>query len=385
MSNFSQSPLEASQPAELHASPQGIGYYIRTSEGFHALEPFNIQWEFGFNKLQGVRHADVSGGFTIVVHQLDWRPDHSHFFAQDLDIVNHDYTTRIQPKEIIQRGENIFELSFPNLKEGQLLVIRDAHNLFAIGIGSISDALLKVFNSTKAPSHAVVGNIKDAIKSFPENVLLQAMLTVWEQKASGDKANKAWETVLEKKKAFEEAEKRDSKLVLGGDMCHEIQYYLSLEENPANSVEAKALISAFEEFKNNAPEVASEPLPEKEKLASKITQYRTYGPSDMVVTTVEIGDEVLVRFKGLPNEADGVVYRHKKAIQNEATGAFILQSSEIQGENWNTMSYENDGWGGNRLFSYPPMIEQQVDLFIDENEVEDSPEKLYEDYLAKLN
>ena len=74
----------------------------------------------------------------------------------------------------------------------------------------------------------------------------------------------------------------------------------------------------------------------------------------------------------------------KKTVQNEALGTFILQTSEINGNNWNTFSLENDGWGGGRVFVYPPMIEQQIDVYRDDEFEAENAKDIFNDYCAQL-
>lgn len=359
------------------------GYFVAVGGKYYSIDSYHIQWEFGFHKLRDLKYAPVASGeeFKVVVSIPDWRPEQAAFFAQPIDIINHDYTIPIKP--VISNGFNRVELTFDNLKPGQLLIIRDHTGLYGIGIGSITYRLVELFTHTDAPAHAVLGNIKDAIKSFPDHSGLQELQATWEEKYTQAKSAKAWEAVLEKWQNYKLEEERGSKKVFADNVENEITYYLSLSENPANREEAASMLENIETFRNTKVEPRRKLLPGKEELSSRVTCYRSYGPMDLLITMVEIGSkgDVLLRFKGIPNEADGVVYLHKKAIQNESTGSYILQSSEINGDNWNTLSFENDGWGGGRLFVYPPLVNQAIDIAVDHRaENVESPEQMYDDY-----
>lgn len=375
MKQTQTSPSEASQLAQASNELSVYGYYVLVDGLFYAIEPYAIKMEFGFNKLGNLKYAPVDKEFKIVVFRPGWYYEHTSFFAQDLDIVNHDYTKRIEPK-ITQVVPHVYELEFPVLKKGQLLVIKDYNNLYGIGIGSISDALVELFNITKAPAHAVIDNIKKALKSFPDNLVIQALKGVWEHKVLEEKTEKVWKTVQEKLENYNHRDDREGKLVLADDVLHEIAYYLSLDDNTPRKEEAEALVAEIETFKNEKPEVVKEALPDISLLADNVKCYIT---DTFTLTMVEIADEVLLRFKGIPNKYDGVVLRHKKQIQNEVTGAFLLQTNEVNGENWNTFCYENDGWGGLFTYVYPPKINNRV--YVKEGGVtEDTPLKLYKDY-----
>ncbi|MDE1206008.1 hypothetical protein [Tenacibaculum larymnensis] len=375
MEQTPKSSLEASQLAHSSNELSAYGYYVLVEGLFYTIESYTIKMEFGFNKLGSLKYAPADKEFKIVVFRPDWYYEHTSFFAQDLDIVNHDYTNRIEPR-ITKVAEQVYELEFPVLKRGQLLIIRDYNNLYGIGIGSVSEALVELFNTTKAPAYAVIDNIKKALKSFPDNLVIQALKGVWEHKELEEKTEKTWNTVREKLDNYNQRDDRGGKLVLADEALHEIAYYLSLDDNTPRKDEAKALIKEIEAFKNEKPETVKEELPEMSLLADSV---RNYVGDMFTLTMVEIGDDVLLRFKGIPNEYDGVVLKHKKQVQNEATGAFLLQTNEINGENWNTFCYENDGWGGLYTYVYPPQINNKV--YVKEGgETEDSPLKLYKDY-----
>ena len=372
------SPSEESQLAQASNELSAYGYYVLVEGLFYTIESYTIKMEFGFNKLGNLKYAPADKEFKIVVFRPDWYYEHTSFFAQDLDIVNHDYTKRIEPK-ITQVVPHVYELEFPALKSGQLLIIRDYNNLYGIGIGSISDTLVELFNTTKAPAYAVIDNIKKALKSFPDNLVIQALKGVWEHKLLEEKAEKGWKTIQEKLDGYNQREDRAGKLVLADDVLHEVEYYLSLDDNISRKEEAEALATEIQAFKNKKPEVVKEELPDISLLADNT---KCYIADTFTMTMIEIGDEVLLRFKGIHNEYDGVVLRHKKQIQNEATGAFILQTNEINGENWNTFCYENDGWGGLYTYVYPPQINNKV--YVKEGGVtEDTPLKLYKDYVKQ--
>lgn len=375
MEQTQTSPSEASQLAQMSNQLSAYGYYVMVDGIFYTIEPYSIKMEFGFNKLGNLKYAPVDKEFKVIVFRPDWYYEHTSFFAQDLDIVNHDYTKRIEPR-IRQVAEHLYELEFPALKKGQLLVIRDYNNLYGIGIGSISDSLVEVFNTTKAPAYAVIDNIKKALKSFPDNLVIKALKGVWEYKVLEEKTEKVWKTVQEKLDKYNQRDDREGKLIFADDVLHEIAYYLSLDDNTPRKQEAEVLVKEIEVFKNDKPKEVKEELPDISLLVDNV---KCYIGDTFTMTMVEIGDDMLIRFKGLPNEFDGVVLRHKKQIQNEATGAFLLQTNEVNGENWNTFCYENDGWGGLYTYVYPPLIDNQI--YVKEGGVtEDTPLKLYKDY-----
>lgn len=381
MTNSSQNPQEATQLAPAFQELTSYGYYVLSDQMYYLITPCNIRVEFGFNKLGNLMYAPADDKITIVVYKPDWIYENTSFFAQDLDMVNHDYTKKIEP--LIEKvATNVHLLTFPALHKGQLLVIRDINNLYAIGMGSISDRLVELFNSTDAPAAAVLNEINQALKSFPENLQLQASRGVWELKEEDDRAQKAWNGVIKKLDQYKERTDRPGKLVFANDVIHEINYYLSISDNLPHKEEAEQILAEIEAFKNQKEEVVSEPLPDKSLLSSKVVAYssRTF-----TVTYVEIGDEVLLRFTGLPNEFDKKVLRHKKKIQNAANGAYILSTTEVTGNNWNTFNYENGGWGTVRIFVYPPKINQQTDVYLDLDYYGDSPEDLYDDYCKQLS
>lgn len=380
MTNSVQNPLEESLIAPAFEELTAYGYYVLIDQVYYLITPYDIQVEFGFNKLGKLTYAPVEDQFTIVVYKPEWDYDQTVFFAQDLDIVNHNYTKKIEPM-IEKFGQHIHKLTFPALHKGQLLVIRDINNLYGIGMGSISDTLVELFNTTNAPAAAVLSNINQALKSFPQNLQLQASKGVWELKEIDDKSQKAWEGVQKKLAQYNEREDRAGKLVFADDVVHEINYYLSIGDSPAHKEEAEEILKEIDAFKNQKEEATAVPLPDKSLLSSQVTVYvsRTF-----TVTYVEIGDEVLLRFTGIPNEFDNKVLRHKKQIQNEFSGAFILSTTEITGKNWNTFSYENNGWGGHRTFVYPPNINQQTDVYLDIDYIPESAEDMYNDYCSQL-
>lgn len=389
MANTNTTGTTATEETQLAVESNELrqpGYFVEVGEKYYSIDPYHIQWEFGFHKLRDLKYAPVTDQqFKIVVNIPDWTPDKAAFFAQPIEIVNHDYTIPIKPT--VTNGFNRYELTFDNLKPGQLLIIRDHNNLYGIGIGSISDKLIDLFSTADGPAHAVLGNVKDALKSFPDHAGLQGLLGEWEEKYISAKSEKAWETVQEKWQKYKQEEERGAKKVFANDVENEIAYYLSLTDSPANREEAESMLAEIEVFKNTKPDITPKPLPGKDELSSRVTCYRSYGPMDLLITMVEIGSEgnAFLRFKGLPNEADGVVYLHKKAVQNSSTGSYILQSSEINGDNWNTLSYENDGWGGGRLFVYPPLVNQAIDIAVDHRaEGVESPEDLYDDYCNQM-
>ncbi|UII28529.1 hypothetical protein LVD15_08880 [Fulvivirga maritima] len=376
MTNSTLRPEEQSLPVQPVTELNAYGYYVLVDNLYYPVYPYDIQVEFGFNKLGKLRYVPADADLRVIVYMPEWMPDHTVFFAQDLDVVNHDFTKKLEPlaKPVTK---DIFEITLPALHEGQLLIIRDYKGLYGVGVGSISDALVELFNTTDAPAAAVLSDINQALKSFPENLQLPASKSVWESKEVDDKSNKVWDDVLEKLEQYNSRDDRPGKLVFADDVEHEIGYYLSLGDNLPHKEEADKILAEIDAFKNKKEETAPAALPDKSLLGKNITVYES---NSFTLCWVEIGDEYLLRFQGLSNEFDQKVLRHKKQIQNEATGAFILSTTEITANNWNTFTYENDGWGGLKTMVYPPLIQQQEYVYKFNDTYSDSPEDLYNDY-----
>ncbi len=358
------------------------GYYLSVDNEFYQVAPYDIKLEFGLNKLGKVQYAPINESIKLFVYRPDWEYKQTSFYAQELNVVNHDYTNLIEP-QIIKHKDDLYELVFPGLKSGYLLVIRDINNLYAIGLGSISDHLVNLFNTTDAPVHAVFEDVKQALKSFPDNEQLKNAKVMWENRYHNDKVNEIWENILSKHKKFEEHENRGDKLVFARDTLQEINYYFSLEGEKTQIDSVESMKSQLEAYIDDVPPVQEKAPLDKSKLSPSLVIYRSH---QFIITMAEIGNEYLLRFKGITNEYNGKVVRHSKNIQNESTGSFILKTDEIVGkENWNTFSYENDGWGGSRSFVYPPLINErhdvyQVNEFDTDIEIEDTTEKLFNDY-----
>ncbi|MEH0157017.1 hypothetical protein V6R21_23050 [Limibacter armeniacum] len=379
MAHTHKSPLEESLLAEAVTQPTEYGYYLSYNDLYYKLESCTVRYDFSYHKLRGIKHIPFQDtDIKVIAHFPDWNYQQTNFFIQGLNDLNLNNPKQTEPVSFFQKGADTYELSFTNIREGQMLFVCEYNNQYAMGIGSISDALLEMFNSGDDKTSSVFGNITMALKSFPENLQLQALKSIWEQKETDEKTAKIWEVVLQKYSDFENREDREGKLVFADDTLHEIQYYLSLDSHPAQKEEAEKLIQLLEAFKNEKVEQVKTELPDRSLLAKNAIVYKG---DYFTLTTVQIGDELLLRFNGIPNHFDGVVLRHKKRIQNDFTGDYILQTNEVNGDNWNTFCCEADSWTGRSyLFVYPPLIDTKVGVQIDYSNTDDTPEKVYDDY-----
>lgn len=278
-------------------------------------------------------------------------------------------------------SDSLHEFVFTDLKPNQFIVIQDQaqRSYFAISLSSLSNQLVDFFSKVSENPHVITQMIKDAIQSFPNNIQLQAMLNIWEGKATDEKLDEIWEDITKKWNQFLEEKDHQSKHLFAKDILHEMRYYTSFSEESRvkELADISNEIKAFQKIKM----VMSTELPKKEHFSKYITCYQSK-QTNFTITLVEFGEnECLIRFKGLPNEMDGRVFRHKKAIQNSSSGAYIWQTYEITGNNWNTLSCEHD-YHGTSFMVYPPLIQQAVyvSLDVERKDVEDTSEKLFTDY-----
>ena len=369
--------------------PEYEGYYVKTDNTFYIASQFDIQWEFGLNKLADVKYAPVKDAFEIYVHKRHWHPEQSDFFSVELAIVNHDYSSKRLAPLVKQVDDHLFQLRFEDLNPNQLLVIRDGNGLFSIALCNVVQRMIQIFSTAEGPAHAVVGNLQDALKSFPDNPVLKDMLPLWEERQMEERADRAWEKVISEWNKYETEEKPDTKEIYGSNTTHEIDYYLSLLDNPQHKEKALSMKEDIAQFiKNNVVSISDITIPERSEVSGSVSRYRSHSIMNLTITMVAIGDEgdVLMRVKGLPNDFDGKVFRHEKSLQNSATGAFIYQTKELTGKNWNTFMYENDGWSSSTSM-YPPGIHDKTDVYLDNDESDDaieSADQLFEDYVERL-
>lgn len=386
-----------SLPSPLIREIESEGYYFKTSQGYYRAAPFAIEWEFGFNKLAKIPYFELIGEpITMIVYKKNWSFENTYFLVQSLDIVNHDHTQQVVPK-IKPMGHDRYELTFPGLEPKHLLIMRDVNGFYCTSFGSISGRLEELFQSTDAPAHAVLGNLKSALKSFPGNKILKALLPQWQMKRDLARAADTWETIDKKWHEYSQESRPDSKQALAEKVEQEIRYYMSfadelpLGEKLPKADDGQRMLDMLQQQREEIGRLKSHKkvvIPTEEDLRGSVSRYRAYS-NNLTITLVNIGDEgdVLMRFNGIPNKHNGKVYRHKKELQNEATGAFIYKSDEINGENWNTFNLENDGWGGERNYVYPPDIEEQVNIHADNDEKEkpiESAQDLLKDYVERI-
>ena len=337
-----------------------------------------------------MNHTPFNGELTIIVHQKDWQLKHTGFFAQKLAIVNHDNYQRLVPK-IAPLESDTYSVTFKNLNKDQILIIKDTNGLYSIALSEISQTLITLFSNSDAPAYAVLANVKDALKSFPNNSELQALLPVWEHKAAEQKLSQAWDKVLEQRAVFLQAKDSESKVVYANNLERDITYVTSLGATSSQKKQIVKMQLAIDEFRKQRLIANQEiEIPAASDVNGNVTRYRASGEhGELTITMVNIGAEgdVLMRFHGLPNNANDVVYRHRKAVQNSATGSYIFKSSEINGDNWNTFNVENDGWGGKNSYVYPPKVNQRYSIYLDNSStngaIEDSSQ-LYKDYVSRL-
>jgi hypothetical protein len=369
--------------------PEYEGFYVKTGGKYYLASHFDIKWEFGFNKLADVKYAPIEREFELYVYRRNWHPAEAAFFSQELALVNHDYAAKQLAPHVKPVADNLYQLMFEGLEANKLLIIRDHSGLFTIGLGNVLQRLIHVFSSAEAEPHVVVSNLKDALRSFPDNETLSALLPLWEERHAQARAESTWQAVMAEWEKFEGATDPDTKAVFASNTDHEIELYLNTMEQPEHIERAGTLQQAIKDFHaNNIVSTTDIPVPDRSEVSSSVTRYRSQSLMNLIITFVDVGDEgdVLIRFKGLPNEHDNKVYRHKKAIQNDSTGAFIYQTKELDGSNWNTFMYENDGWNSSTSI-YPLGIEEQADVYMDNDEADEkieSADQLYGDYVARI-
>jgi len=383
-----------SQEAEKFSELTADGYYIKAKDAYYRAGRYDLKWEFGLNKLQQVRYAPMSDEITsdeitMVFKGYRGLLEGAEFWAMNLDVGNHDYGIKLRYQVVAQDG-NLFTLKFDALKPEHLLIVSDAAGFHVIGFGSVSDRLIEVFKHSDKVPYAVLGHLQDAIKSFPDNQDLKNLVAVWETRYTQYKLDQSWQKVAECWQQYNDADTASLKEAYAKDVEQEINYYLSLDENPVQKAKCESYLQTIAELRAEnkaANDAAQDVIPDKSELVNKLWLYRAY-ENDMLISMAEIGDagDVLIRFKGLGNEHEGLVYRHKREYQNEDLGSYIYKTMQINGENWNTFSEANDGWGSSELFVYPPDIDQRVNVYMSEDreDVSDSAEALFADYVARV-
>ena len=315
MTANTQAPLANSPQARSFQAPVHFGYYIVVDGMFYEFSQFNVQWELGLNKLAQVTHAPVEGGnFQLVAYFPDIEYVQNlapSFMGQRLDVVNQDYVKAFQPR-IMQADAQLFILEVPHLAQGDVLIISDREGMHAISMGSVTENLVRVFNETDKQAYEVVDSIKNAMKSYPANPEFPALLEKWEQKYAEEKSDKVWQDVLEKLNNYKESPTREGKIVHAKDVLHEIEYYLSFGDRLPQQDLAQSITEELNTFINTPAEQAPAERPNEAELGSLVTVWRSMGGINFTISMVDLGADVLLRFKGLPNECDGMVYRHKK-------------------------------------------------------------------------
>lgn len=390
MSKYQASPLEESQQAIALKEPNEVGFFVKMNDLYYPINSCSFNREFNYKKLQHITYLpfDEDSNFTIVAHGANLYPENISFFVNELSTktISYDYNSVPTNVQVIQLSDSLHEFIFTDLKSNQFIVIQD-HNqrtYFAISLSSLSNQLVEFFSNVSADSGLVTQMIQDSVQSFPNNIQLQAMLNIWEGKEIDEKLDQIWIEITKKWNQFLIEKNHQTKHVLAKDVLHEIRYYTSFSEDSRGKEIADITIeiSAFQKIKM----AMSSELPTKEQLSNYITCYRSE-QANFIITVVELGkEEALIRFKGLHNEMDGRVFRHKKAIQNSFSGTYIWQTYEITGNNWNTLSCEND-YHGTSFRVYPPLIQQSVYVKIDNEikDIEDSSEQLFSDYCNQFS
>lgn len=381
----------SSLACELIQEIETEGYYFKTNKGYFKAASFNIQWEFGFNKLGSIPYAEIDNeDIRMVIYKKNWSHSDTYFLMQPLDIVNHDVTYDITP-QIKPLMHDRYELTFPGLKPEHLLIIRDINGFYCSSFNSISNHLERLFQITQAAPHAVLGNLQSSLKSFPDNVILKNSLPIWQLRRDHERAADIWIKIQEKWQEYTTEDRPGHKEVFAANVEDDIRYYRSLADDLPELKNCEIMLDTIQKDKEDAALLKSNKvivIPNVNDIRGAVSRFRAHN-NNISITIVSIGDEgdVLIRFKGIPNHHDGKVYRHTKKIQNDMSGAFIYATDEIDGDNWNTLSLENDGWGDERLFVYPPEIDQQVDIYEDNNQKDEAieePTSLIMDYIARI-
>ena len=363
--------------------PEHFGYYIYNQNEYYSLEPYR-KWEFGFNKLNAIKYTQVedNGNIKLHIYQKDWAPTKSEFFAMDLDLVHHDFGHKLNP-QIKEISPNRFEVNFPNLNKNQVLFVRDFTGNYAISLTEPVERLISVFENTNAEPHVALGNIKDALKSYPESTELQELKNQWQVKYDQAAMEDAWQRVETEFAKYQEAP-QDRKSFIADELKHQIRIYSSLPLSDKYADKAQSILSMIEQNEKTAELLKkSKPFEAPEAVSDLVEIYKG---DNLVVTITKITntDDVLIRVLGSGNDYDGKVYRHTRKWQNESNGSFIYHSEEIE-NGWNTFIVENDGWGGNSIKSFPPGVDQAVHLRRDMDSAAEASEKLLHDYILRNN
>jgi len=372
---------------------QSFGYYLASQGQYYRAEPSDLQYDFNPSKLAKLTYAplgETTDPVQLIVYQEDWSSKDTGFYAINIDLLNHElYNNQITPK-ISKLDEQHYQLTFDQLTSGQVLFISDATGLYSLALDSPSDKLIEIFSSIKESASFVVGKLNRALKSFPDNAQLKALLSEWEGKVAGEKAAKVWADVLKKWQEYQDQQDEESKEIYAGRVERELSYFLSLTQDPQQQAEAKGLQQQILDHRAQAEAANAQAkivVPDQAELQGPVKRYQVYGEK-ITITMVDLGTDgdALIRFSGLPNEHNNQVYRHQKEVQSTSTGSFIYTTAEINGNNWNTIVVEN-GWGGLSAFVYPPGIEERKGIYASTDDKETPVEDarlIYHDYVSRI-
>lgn len=368
------------------------GYYLESQGRYYQAQASNLQYQFNLSKLRSISYAPVTPDqpLSVTVYQEDWQAKETRFYAYDVDLRSHDFSQNIIPK-INKLNEQTYQLTFDSLAYGQVLFISDPVGLYAIGLGSPSELAVSALSSAEQPAYVVQGQLSKALQSFPDNQELKALQQTLESKVATEKAEKIWSTVADLWQDYLQQSDPESKAFIGGKVERELSYYLSqagrTTEREAEAANMRQQMQADADAAKAQAAATPIQIPDISELHNNVTRFRVLD-SSITLTLVDLGNDgdVLIRFSGLPNAHNQQVYRHKKAIQNPSTGAFIYQTKEITGDNWNTLVVESSNWYGQHSFVYPPAIEQQMTIIVDSSDQAiESAEQLYRDYVTRIN
>ena len=366
------------------------GYYV-VSQGLHyQAKPSKLRYHFDLSKLGDMATTPKNSSgkpYEVLVFQEEWSPQNTTFFVYDLDFNIHKFDKSTVPS-VKKLEANRYVLSFDKLQDGQVLFAWDTTGLYAIALGDAEKQTVSLFDKPNAAASLVEHRIELALESFPENKKLKSLLAVWAKKSLLEKDIKAWQ-VVEEKYAKYEAEKNINTLdFLASDVTGEIKYYLSLNEGkPKHKARAEKMALQVEQRqKQLVAQINSQKieLPSQEELGSSV-RYYTDG-NNINISMVEIGSEgdVLIRFTGLDNEHNNVVYRHEKSNQNKNKGTYIYRTREMGGKNWNSFVVESSGWSGNRMYVFAPGENKKIYVANQSDGAGDSALKLYRDYAERI-
>ncbi len=360
-------------------APETMGYYVAQEDTYYASTPYK-KLEFGFDKLKDLSYAPVKDDSPIVLHvfKQDWEPAQSVFYAMDLDIVHHDFGHRLSPS-VRPLGDDRYELTFADANNKQVLFAQDASGLFAISLTEPVARIIDVLTNTEREPHVALANVKDALKSYPDSKELQELLEFWQKQYASAAAAKSWAKIQAEWELYQSAE-QSSKAMHTANLRHELGFFLAAHKDAdeaSRGEEILVMLDAAEKARSAAKPVFQKPA----GVSELVELYQGHG---IILTIAKItgSDDVLIRVKGAGNDHDGKVYRHTRVWQNESNGSFTYRSEEIDG-GWNTFIVENDGWGGVSIRSYPPGVEQSVNVYKDIKTESETSQSLLDDYISQ--